>query len=331
MKKNFLPLAICALCSSSAFADGNVSVYGLVDMGLVHESGGKDGAVTKLTSGVMSGSRLGFKGKEDLGNGLAANFVIENGFNADTGAAGQGGLLFGRQAFVGLSGSFGALTLGRQYSPYYKTVRDISDPFGAVSLAGRAGNLIATNTRVDNMVEYQSPSFANVRADLAYGAGEVAGDSARNRTLSASVGYAAGKARLQFATFRLTNPTATDSVRNNVLAGSYDFGPLAANAGYASNKGLGIADSRDLVLGISARLGVGKVLLSHVRHDDRSAADRDATQWGVGYLYSLSKRTDFYGSYATIHNRNGANFTVGNATEKGTGNKALDLGVRHSF
>lgn len=331
MKQSLFALAIAALCSANALAQSSVAVYGVVDAGLVHERGGPDGSVTNLSSGIASGSRLGFKGREDLGGGLAAVFLLENGFNADTGAAGQGGLLFGRQAYVGLSGRFGAVTLGRQYSPYYKTLRDIGDPFGAVSLAGRAGNLMATNTRTDNMVEYVSPLFGGVRADLAYGAGEAPGDSTRNRSLGGSLGFARGPVTVQAAFHRIDNATATDSTRNALLSANYKFAVLTAYLSYAVNKGTGPADSRDAVAGVSVPLGSSKLLLSHVRHDDRDAPNRNATQWGVGYLVELSKRTDVYAAYATIKNRNGATFRVGNATDRGTGDKAFNLGVRHNF
>jgi predicted porin len=85
-------------------------VYGLLDAGLTSEHGGADGSVTKLATGVRSGSRIGFKGTEDLGNNLKANFLLENGLDLDTGAYRQGAL-FGRKAYVGLSGGFGAVNL----------------------------------------------------------------------------------------------------------------------------------------------------------------------------------------------------------------------------
>jgi predicted porin len=331
MNKSLGLILLASLCTASAQAQPDVTVYGAVDMGLVRESGGAAGSVTNLNSGIASGSRLGFKGKEDLGGGLRAQFVIESGFNADTGAAGQGGLLFGRQAFVGLGGQLGTLTLGRQYSPYYKALRDTGDPFGAVSLAGRAGNLMATNTRVDNLAEYVSPNVNGIQADLAYGAGEVAGDSARNRTLSGALAYAGTALHVQLAMHQLTNAAATDHSTNSLLAANYRFGMLTAYASYARTRGTGTVDSRDMLAGISAPLGTATLLLSHVRHDDRAPADKDASQWGIACLYPLSKRTDLYASYASIDNRHGASFTVGNATDKGSGNRALDLGLRHLF
>ena len=331
MNKSLSALALAALSAGSALAQSNVTIYGVVDVGLVHESGGASGSVNNLNSGLASGSRIGFKGKEDLGNGFAVNFVLENGFNADTGAAGQNGLLFGRQAWVGVSGAFGAVSLGRQYSPYYKALRDVGDPFGAVSLAGRAGNLMATNTRTDNLAEYITPQLHGLSADLAYGAGESAGDSAKNRTLSSALVYARGPLKVQFAYHRIENAAATDRTRNSLLVASYDFGVLSANFGYALNKGTGTADSKDAVAGITVPFGAAKLLASYVRHDDRSIAGKDASQWGIGYSYALSKRTDLYSSYAKIDNRNGAQFKVGNATDKGSGDRALDLGIRHVF
>ncbi len=331
MNKTTLGLALLAAFSGSALAQSNVSIYGIVDAGLVRESGGRAGPVTNLNSGLASGSRLGFKGKEELGGGVAAIFTLENGFNVDTGIAGQGGVLFGRQAFVGLTGAFGAVTLGRQYTPYYKTLRDIGDPFGAVSMAGRAGNLFATNTRTDNMIEYVSPLVAGVRADLAYGAGEVAGDSSKSRMMGGSLGYARGPLTAQLAYHRIENAASTDFTRNALLSAKYDFKVVIAHASYAVNKGPAIADSRDMVVGVTVPFGANKLLLSHVRHDDQTAAGNDATQWGIGYTHQLSKRTDVYAAYAMIDNRNAAAFTVGNATDRGTGDRAFNLGVRHNF
>ena len=172
MKKTMLALMLGALAGAAA-AQSNVTVYGIVDMALVRESGGA-ATTTKLTSGVESGSRLGFKGSEDLGDGLSAIFLLENGFQADTGAMGQGGLLFGRQAYVGLqSKTAGTLTLGRQYTPQYLAVAAV-DPFGS-GTAGDTKNLMASTgnsaSRMDNAVKYTSPVVGGVTAELIYGAG----------------------------------------------------------------------------------------------------------------------------------------------------------------
>jgi predicted porin len=331
MNKSIIGLALLAAWSTGAMAQSGVSIYGIVDAGLVRESGGAEGSTTNIGGGVASGSRLGFKGKEDLGGGLSAVFQLEAGFGSDTGASGQGGTLFGRQAFVGLSGKFGALTLGRQYTPYYKTLRDIGDPFGAVSMAGRSGNLFATNTRFNNMVEYVSPTVAGLRADLAWVLGEQPGDSTRSRQLGGSVGYAAGPLTIQLAHHRIENATATDRTRNTLLSANYAFKPVTVYASFALNKGPAAADSKDMLAGVAIPFGANKLLFSHVRHQDDTPADNDARQWGIAYDIQLSKRTDIYIAYAVIDNRNGAAFTVGNATDTGTGDKAFNLGLRHNF
>lgn len=126
MKKSLLALAVLGAFAGAASAQTNVTIYGVVDAGITHENGAA-GSVTKLATGVQSGNRLGFKGTEDLGGGLKANFQIENGFNLDTGTQRQGAL-FGRQAYVGLSGNFGAINLGRQYNPVFNALDSI-DPW----------------------------------------------------------------------------------------------------------------------------------------------------------------------------------------------------------
>src|SRR5690349_3263419 len=102
-------IAALALACAASHAQTQIKVYGVADAGLVAEFGAPDGNRTGITGGVASGSRLGFKGTEDLGGGLSASFVLESGINIDTGTSGQGGVLFGRQAWVGLSGKFGSI------------------------------------------------------------------------------------------------------------------------------------------------------------------------------------------------------------------------------
>ena len=190
---------------------------------------------------------------------------------------------------------------------------------------------MATNTRTDNLVEYVTPSVSGFSADLAYGAGEAAGNSAKNRTLGGTLAYEQGPLNVQLAHHRLENAAGTDSTRNTLLAASYKFGAVTAQGAVARNRGVGAASSRDMVLGVAVPVYTGKLLASHVRHDDRTAAGKDASQWGIGYSHPLSKRTDIYSAYARIHNKKGAAYTVGNATDKGSGNSAFDLGVRHTF
>jgi len=330
--KRSLPVLACSsllLVTNNVSSQTSLTLYGIVDAGVVYERGAPAGSVTKLTSGVQSGSRLGFKGMEDLGGGLSAKFALEAGFNTDTGSLGQGGLLFGRQAWVGLGNRWGDLSFGRQYTPHYLLLDQV-DPFGT-GLAGSATNLMSTTTRMNNTVKLATPDWRGFTGELAYGFGEVPGDSTANRQLGASLGFARGPLVVKIAHDRVEDAAGIDNARNTLLGGRYDFGMAAASLGVGLNRGTGAADNRDYMLGVTVPVGAGALLASFTRKDDRSGGNADADQWALGYTYALSRRTNLYTSFARIENDPGAGFTVGNATEPGSGDKAFNIGIRHKF
>lgn len=329
MKKVLFTLLALGAASGGALAQSSVTIYGVADAGLVFDKDAAGDRLNRVASGVASGSRIGFKGKEDLGGGLAATFVLESGFNIDTGTSGQGGLLFGRQAYVGLTGSAGAVTLGRQYSPYYLALRDVADPF-VIGLAGTASNLMKTNIRVNNMVQYATPTYSHLSAELAYGFGEVAGDNAKNRSMGGAVHYIDGPLNVTLTHHRMEDLVAQQT-RNTLLATRYDFGVLQGNFGYADNRAFDNSKSNDMLVGFSAPFGATKLVASYIRHNDKSIANRDAQQWAIGAFYALSKRSDLYTGYGHISNKNGAPYKVGNATDDGTGTSGFNLGMRHTF
>ncbi|MES2257836.1 MAG: porin [Pseudomonadota bacterium] len=357
MKKTLISIAVLGALSNVAFAQSNVTIYGIVDAGVVNERGGKAGSVTKISSGVASTSRLGFRGTEDLGGGLSAVFVLESGFAADTGV-GDGAGLFQRQSYVGLaSKSAGALTLGRQYTPIYNTLSQVADPFGA-GLAGSAKNLftsastastVGNTTRTSNAVNYKTPAFSGFGAELQYALGEQT-PSSNGRQFGAALSYGNGPLNARVA-YNNRNATAAvgDSEHNTLAAVNYDFQVVKPYVAYAIDKGVnssplpnaaaytavavpGSTDSRTWLVGATAPIGAaGTLMASYIRKDDKNIANRDADQWGFGYSYALSKRTSTYVAYAKIKNKRGASYTVGNNAEAGTGDKAFNLGVKHSF
>lgn len=330
MQKHVLSALALGWASAVAQAQSSVTVYGIADAGLVLERGGAAGNTQNISSGVGSGSRLGFKGKEDLGGGAAAFFLLENGFLIDTGAAGQGGLMFGRQAYVGLSGAAGAVSAGRQYMPYFKALRDVADPFGT-GFAGNVQNIFFPSTRVDNSVEYTTPRYHGFSADVMYGFGEAAGDSSRNRTIGGAASYDNGPLNLVLTHHQRDNPLGSAHTRYTMLAGRYRVGDVTGHAAYSRNKDLLGNDSRDALLGLTVSVGEDKLLASYIDHRDGSSARQNAHQAAIGYLHPLSVRTDLYVAYGHIVNRNGANYHVGTATDSGTGTTGFNLGVRHVF
>jgi len=331
MHKKYVVTALAlAGATLGAQAQSNMTIYGLADAGLVLERGADAGPQQKLSSGVAQGSRLGFKSKEDLGGGTSLTVVLENGYSLDTGAAGQGGLLFGRQALLCLTGEAGALSAGRQHTPYYKVLTTVADPF-ATGMAGNAQNLIASTSRADNTVEYISPRVGGFTADLQYGFGEAAGSLASNNFFSASASYENGPLTLVLAQQQRENASASARSRNTMLVARYRFAAVNGHAVITHNRDVSGRASGDLLLGLTAPVGGDKLIASLIGHHDGAAARQHARQMAVGYSHPLSRRTDLYAAYAHIHNQHGAVFHVGTAVDAGSGSTGINLGMRHVF
>ncbi|HEU4843482.1 MAG TPA: porin [Burkholderiaceae bacterium] len=344
--------ALALSLSGAALADSNATFYGVMDLGVSQDRGGIAGTSTRVTSGMATQSRWGFRGNEDLGGGLSAFFVIEGGIHGDTGSSTQNNTLFGRNTAVGLRGNFGAVSAGLQDTPLFTTLNTVVDPLR--NGIARSNNLMAsTGFRANNSVLYRSPELHGFSGDAMYAAGEVAGDNAAGRALGGSFGYSNGPFTVRLAYHHRNNDTALlknqDAARNTLLGANYDFGPAKLYFGYGVDRGLNSAslnntaatfggaaptastDSRDLLLGVSLPFGVSTVVATYIRKDDRTASNQDAQQYALAYMYALSKRTDLYTSYALISNHNGAAYTEGNSEEPGIGNKQFTVGLRHRF
>jgi GBP family porin len=183
LTKTLLAGAILAGLSGTALAETQVTLYGLIDVGLTYQRGkvgtddlnrgqygGDYHSRFGMTDGIQSGSRWGLRGTEDLGDGLQAVFVLESGFGASNGYSRQDDRLFGRQATVGLqSNAWGRLDLGRQTNIASKYFSEI-DPFSLSYLNASMGSAFsAANTvRYDNMVMYQTPSYSGFQFGVGY-------------------------------------------------------------------------------------------------------------------------------------------------------------------
>nr|WP_307728062.1 porin [Massilia terrae] len=338
--------------SAVAQAQSNVTFYGVMDLGVSSDHGGIAGTSTRVTSGMATQSRWGFRGTEQISDDLAAFFVLEGGIHGDTGSSTQGNTLFGRNTAVGLRTRLGSVSAGLQDTPLFTTLNVVVDPLRNGII--RSNNLMSsTGFRTGNSVLFHSADYHGWSGDVMYVAGEVPGNSAANRAFGGSFGYTSGPLNARIAFHHKNNDTATlhdtDPARNWLAGANYDFGPFRAYAGYQVNKGLnsnplpnGTAvyggptpvsstDSRALLLAASVPMGVSTWTLSYVRLDDRTTRKQDAQQMGLAYAYAFSKRTDVYTSYALIRNHNGAAYTEGNSEEPGTGNRQFTAGLRHRF
>ncbi len=336
MKKSLLALAVLTAVTGAASAQSSVTIYGKVDLGLTLDSGNAAGKSIRLDSGVTGGSRIGFKGVEDLGGGMKAAFQLETGYCADSAAGAPNfctgsNQFMGRQAHGDLTGSFGALSAGRQYSLGFNNLSTI-DPFGT-GFAGQVNNIVdPSGIRLNNSVTYSTPSMAGVTASAEIAFGEQTGNWEANRETGAGLTYASGPAYVGFTFYDVGNSTGSGAARKNYLLGAtYDFGVVKLHALAQKSTGAAGLDVLDLMGGVTVPVAGGNVMASYIHHNDRSVSDKDASQIGIGYIYPLSKRTSVYTAFARINNDNGATFTVGNATAAGTGNKAFNLGVVHNF
>lgn len=211
MKKSLIAVAVAAALPAAAFAQqagSSVTLYGILDAAVASESGGVAAAGTTansrfaVQSGIQSGNRFGIRGREDLGGGMFAEFVLENGFGLDSGAGGLSGnnnpittatpagaqqpaqyRLFGREARVSLGGNFGRVSFGRLYTPGFHFLLN-TDPmtlgfygatggFTGVGLTGTNGpNNVAASSldqvRWDNSIEYLTPNFGGFTGRFTY-------------------------------------------------------------------------------------------------------------------------------------------------------------------
>ncbi len=360
MQKKFIALAVAALASGAAFAQSNVQVYGVADFGLAVNgsslNGTSTGQSTRFDSGIASGSRLGFKGTEDLGNGLKALFNFEMGLTLDDGASAQG-RTFGRQSYVGLTGGFGTVIGGRIYTPHYTLMAQI-DPFG-LGTAGRANNLFGSSSiaaglydpvRVNNTVAYVSPSFSGLSVTAAYGTNSLdnqeaaASQSNQNRLFAIAPTYTNGALtiggnyhQVKLDGNALIGAGNQGKLSSYTLAAKYDFGVLALSGAYGSNKvevNSNDADKvRNWLIGVSAPIGAKVVLkASYNILKDKVNSDSDAKQFAIGADYLLSKRTKLYTAFSKISNDDGAAYTVAHASGGAGNNESqFNLGINHSF
>jgi len=337
MKKSLLALAVLTAVTGAAYAQSTVTLYGKVDLGLVMDSGSAAGKSIRISSGVTGGSRIGFKGVEDLGGGMKAAFQLETGYCADSAAGAPnfctgGNNFMGRQAHGDLTGAFGAISAGRQYSLGFNNLSTI-DPFGT-GFAGQVNNIVdPSGIRLNNSATYTTPTIGGFNASAEVALGEQTGNWQANRETGGALTYASGPAYAGFTFYSVDNAAGNATARKNyLLGGTYDFGIVKIHALGQKSTGVANLDVLDLMAGVTVPLGGGALMASYIHHDDRyKPTNKDASQFGAGYLYPLSKRTSIYTAYAKINNEHGAAFTVGNATEAGTGNKAFNLGVVHNF
>lgn len=344
MKKNLLALSAALLCAAAAHAQSSVQVTGLVDMYVGSLKYAGDASKTNVVgSGGLTTSWFGLKGTEDLGSGLKAHFNLTSFMLADTGTPGRfpGDTFFSRDANVGLSGSFGKISVGRDLAPNFLP-SVVANPFGDsftfsplvlhmnVPLGNPFASVWAATTPADtgwsNEIIYSTPNMGGLTANVHYQFGEVAGNNSK-KNIGLNALYFNGPLTLtgfyerdQIDNINLTTtPLLSATKKDWMLGGAYDFSVAKAflSYGQSSTDGSDIK-AKTTQLGASVPVGAGKVLASFA-HTKLSSVDVTRKTFTLGYDYDLSKRTDLYAMY--MNDR---------ITQQNTGN-SFGVGIRHRF
>ena len=349
MQKKLLVLAVASVMSAPVFAQSQVTVGGVIDQAVqMGDWASTGGRITRMVSGGNTTNRLFFKGSEDLGNGMKANFHLEHQPNPDDGTAANAAAFWHRTATVGLSSnSWGAVNFGRQYSPWFST-RAGNDIFYTAGV-GSNYSLEGALTRISNSVRYTSNSFNGFKVDVSYSFGNqaagVVSDSGQEGTTSATdklgretgiaLSYGNGPLKLAYAYDKQTITQGPDvSKKLNHVNGSYDFKVVKLVAGWNSQKQDLVSDQRSwYVGGVMPVFGKDSVKLEYTRFNNKMIASADAKLIALGYEHPMSKRTTLYATYAKMDNDAAATKTLlgGVGVAAGFDPNAFEFGLKHSF
>ena len=336
--KSPLVLSVLALAAGAAQAQSSVTLYGVADAAVERIKGAT--SKTRMVSGQQQGSRWGLRGSEDLGGGLKAVFQIEGGLNITTGASAQGGRAFGRQSYVGLAGGWGALRLGRQYSP----MDDIAGVVGTksydvLSVVPVIGN--GDYNRVNDAITYLSPNWGGTSLQMQYSFGENrdGGDASKDfgKQFSLHALHNSGPLTAGIGVMRVLDGDGTEAGRQPInavlLVGAYDFGAFKLSA-YLDREDKGAEDLTVAGLSVARKFGettvsVGVAQARNVT-GSATAADDDATLVTLQASHNLSKRTAIYSHLTAVSN--GQDAALGfNSPAKGGSSNGIQFGIRHRF
>lgn len=365
MKKHVCALGLLAAATTGGAHAQSVTIYGVIDVAVEHLThvGAAGSSVTRmpgLTGSVPS--RLGLRGSEDLGGGLKAIFTLEQGIGVDSGTLNQGGRSWGRQVFVGLSGDWGSLTLGRQYSMLFWSQLD-ADILGPSAYGSGSLDSYLPNARVDNAIAWRG-TFSGLTVGATYSlgrdavnagpspsgtncAGENADDSQACRQWSVLAKYDAAAWGVSAAVDEirggsgafagLTRSSLKD--RRSTVAGWAKFDALKLGAGVIARDNEASATtprSRLWYAGAAYAVTPAFTVDGEVFKLDYRHSANEAMLYALRGTYSLSKRTAVYATAGHINNEGTlalgvSNAAAGNAPAAGGSQNGFAVGMRHSF
>ena len=361
MNKRLIALAVLAT-SGAAMAQSSVTLWGVLDLGIGHTSTSGSSSTNMTNGGLDGANKLGFRGVEDMGGGNAAAFWLESGYSASNGAGqgGAGGLNFNRRSTVSLAGGWGELRLGRDFNVSFENFV-LGDAFGDAGVAAgadgfqyqNAGMNASTSYLVNNSVKYMygfdtnastwgfgaKGLYAELQGALA---GNPSGTPANGQYLGGRVGYAAGPFNGAVA-YAKSKGTGNVSGRQGInftefnMVVNYDLGvaKLIASGGQ-NNSDDANTKFTHYTLGAQIPAGPGYIPISWASTKQNGVGGTTANLVGVGYVYSLSKRTALYGTYSHLKNGSHTAYVQGDSGFTGSVNtgasvNSFQVGLRHGF
>jgi predicted porin len=352
---------LAAICAGNAMAQSSVTIYGLLDEGLAYTTNANAAGGSILKMPTLTGSfpsRLGFRGTEDLGDGLQAVFALESGLLVDSGGLSQGNRLFGRQASVGLKGQFGTVTIGRQVNMTFMSMLK-SDVLGPNLFSISSIDPYIPNARSDNAIGYYG-SFNNIVAGATYSTGrdasaaggpggtncpgEVAGNAKACRQVTGLLGYETPAYGFNVAYDIMYGNTgaangltsSSNSDKRLMLNGYVKTGEARIGAGVMDRSihaASGLTESDLYYLGVSYPLTPLLALDTQVARRDQKNSANDVTMLVGRLTYFLSKRTAVYTALGRMKNGGSAavSLDAGGTVGAGMTQNGLMTGLRHTF
>jgi len=337
MKKSLIVLAALTGFAGVASAQSSVTLFGIADLAARNVKNG-GGTIKSLSHSGSASTRLGLRGVEDLGGGMRASFWLEGTLSLDDGN--PGGQNWQRRSTISLSGGFGEVRLGRDYTPDFWN-HTIFDPFATTGVGSSLNIFTGVNNgfdlvRANNSIGYFLPNMGGLYGQVMVAAGE--GPTGRKHT-GFRLGYSGGGINVAFSMG--SNEAGTAEYDRTNLGGSYAIGKGSLMVQYNKGKAKGGTQNGQSIthylIGGRFPVGSGIVKASYGKADGKgpTAATnaRDATQMAFGYEQPLSRRTALFGHYARISNKSGSSATMtgGVPNRAGSNVTGYEFGMRHSF
>lgn len=333
MKKSLLALAALSAFAGAASAENSVTLYGRVDLSMGQQPWGlKDQQfIAGDKRGIFNGSgnRVGLRGVEELGNGVQAIFNLEHRFRGDTGMQDNGSRFWHARSIVGLQGGFGRFTLGREYTSTWDIVQSIADPWGADTVASNLDLLTAEGRfgiRTDSSATYQfNAGGFKLGAQIgesqdvspAYGSAVGLSNTAK-KPWNVAAGFGLYGFNIGVGHERNGKDGASQAQWTSANVG-YDFRVARANVFFGTGKNEADQKLQSWLVGAAAPLGAGELRASYGQFKNKDVDGYKWKQAGVGYHYSLSKRTTVYADYVR-------------KTDVDVGKRdGYDVGLKHNF